>query len=672
MTAYSIDYQDDQRNNFEEQFIFGTSYVDPKMFAGRLGKKTVVVWKHLQRLQEKGSTSKTIHYVWCSINGTAKKLCMTHGEVAWAFKKLKHFDLIKPAPADLENELYIGWREHGDHDVYYRRIFGKPVTIFDSDRNRNQHTFRVPKSTEAKLREKSNHGGKRRGAGSKVTMVGRIEALKNLPQFADRRNLLTYFLKHFPDHDSDEIRATIFNERQPMLETFDPAPNDFKDTNSTNFVAKTRNTICESFPNQEDPGPESTTHRRTDCKENIIDSTTLLSESSIAAFANVAAALAFVTTKNLNKPFACDRPLSQVASQPSQAFSEAAPHTQSRDKKATVDENQDEGLNENLNLNENQDENQNENLVQIQSVNKGKTKTLVYVRPTRVAPQPSQAVGEATPHSRSLDKKAIACANETTSRLKASASRSASTHAEKFSREILRDGRIDFAALVPVPQEWPKLPASDSLPEMWPISEIISPPIQFPAVLTIFLPPPPKLPGDHDSDFDAEIVMSAYRAVSTRHTGKQSLVLTKAGAFRKSKFYRMALNLAAVLRKHDLAPMVWFEWSFGKWRDSQPPLNFLLSDLRVEKYFDWCEREMAALLLPRQILIPTFDALTRRCWALNQVFPLVAENQRKSVIEFFFPNRLFEKMLNQAKKDEEKIRETIKSYIVAGHDWIWG
>jgi len=621
MTAYSTDYQDDQRNNFEEQFIFGTSYVDPKMFAGRLGKKTVVVWKHLQRLQEKGSTSKTIHYVWCSINGTAKKLCMTHGEVAWAFKKLKHFDLIKPAPADLENELYIGWREHGDHDVYYRRIFGKPVTIFDSDRNRNQHTFRVPKSTEAKLREKSNHGGKRRGAGSKVTMVGRIEALKNLPQFADRRNLLTYFLKHFPDHDSDEIRATIFNERQPMLETFDPAPNDFR------------------FPNQEDPGPESTTHRRTDCKENIIDSTTLLSESSIAAFANVAAALAFVTTKNLNK-------------------------------KATVDENQNLNENENQDLNESQ--NQNENLVQIQSVNKGKTKTLVYVRPTRVAPQPSQAVGEATPHSRSLDKKAIACANETTSRLKASASRSASTHAEKFSREILRDGRIDFAALVPVPQEWPKLPASDSLPEMWPISEIISPPIQFPAALTIFLPPPPKLPGDHDSDFDAEIVMSAYRAVSTRHTGKQSLVLTKAGAFRKSKFYRMALNLAAVLRKHDLAPMVWFEWSFGKWRDSQPPLNFLLSDLRVEKYFDWCEREMAALLLPRQILIPTFDALTRRCWALNQVFPLVAENQRKSVIEFFFPNRLFEKMLNQAKKDEEKIRETIKSYIVAGHDWIWG
>jgi len=676
MTAYTIAYQDDQRNSFEEQFIFGTSYVDPKMFAGRLGKKAVVVWKYLQRLQEKGSTSKTIHYVWCSIKGTAKKLGMTHGEVAWAFKKLKHFDLIKPAPADLENELYIGWREHGDHDVYYRRIFGKPTTIFDSDRNRNQHTFRVPKSTEAKLREKSNHGGTRRGAGSKLTMLGRIEALKNLPQFADRKNLLIYFLKNFPDQDSDENRAAIFSERPPMqtpkIETFDPSPNDFKDINSTNFGQKTYNTICEPNPNQEDTGSESTTHRRTDCKENRIVSTTLLSESSIAAVANVAAALAFVTTKNLNDPSTSFIRPTQVASQPSQPVGEAAPQTNSRDKKANAGENQD--LNENLNLNlvenlnEDQNEDQNEDLVQIQSIDNDKTKTFVCTRPIRVASQPSQSVGEAAPHSRSRsqsrDKVDDVSETKTTSRQKASAPRS---------REFLSDGRIDFAALAPIPQSWPKLPASDSLPEMWPISETISHPIQFPAALSVFLPPPPKLPGDRDSDFDAEIVMSAYRAVSTRHTGKQSLVLTKAGTFRKSKFYRMALNLASVLRRHDLAPMVWFEWSFGKWRgDSQPPLNFLLSDVRVEKYFDWCEREMGALLMPRQILIPTFDALTRRCWALNQVFPLVDVNQRTSVIEFFFPNHLFEEMLHQAKKDEEKIRETIKSYIVAGNDWIWG
>jgi len=697
MTAYTIAYQDDQQNILEERYIFGSAFVDPQLFSNRLGKKTVRIWKFLQRLQAKGSVSKKIHYVYCSINGTARKLGMTHSEVAWAFEKLKKFDLLTPAPADLENELYIGWREHGDHDVYYRRVYGKEITKFDSDQNCNRSVFQIPKSAETKLREKSNHGGKRQGAGPQATILGRIEALKNLPQFADRRNLLIHFLKNFPDQDSDENRAAIFSERQPMLETFEPSPKGLEDINSTNFEQKTYNTVCETNPSQSRTGSDSTTYQIEDLETNRRAITSLSTNSSreemFVAVANVAAALVFVTTKNLD---AC-RPLSQVASQPSQAFGEAAPQPYSRDKKDGVAQSRDKNQDENLN--ENQDENLNENLVQIQSVNDDENQTLIAYRPTRVATQPSQVDGAkpqtAIESQSTRDEVDDARASETTSRLKASASRvradeekvlrATNTDLKKGLRaapsnekgvpraEILRDGRLDFAALVPLPTDWPALPALVALPETWTSSpdEVSTP--SLPLSLEIWLPPPPTLPDGHDSDLDAELVMSAYRAVSTRHMGKQSLTLTKKGALKKSKYFQMAVTLASVLRKHDLAPMVWFEWSFGKWRgDSQPPLNFLLSSTRVEKYFDWCEREMSAFAPPRRVRAPSIDALSLRCWMLQEILAQVSTTQRKSVIEFFFPNHLFEEMLEQAKKDREKIRETIKFYMAGGRAWIWG
>lgn len=706
MNAYSTAYQDDQQNSLEERYIFGSAFVEPKLFSHRLGKKTVHVWKFLQRLQAKGSTSKKTHYVWCSINGVAKRLGMTHSEVAWAFTKLKKFDLLTPAPADLENELYIGWREHGDHDVYYRRVYGKEITKFDSEQNCNRSVFQIPKSAETKLREKSNHGGTRKGAGPQATILGRIEALKNLPQFADRRNLLIYFLKNFPDQDSDENRAAIFSERPPMLETFEPSPKVLEDINSTNFGQKTYNTVCEINPSQACTGSESTTYQRTDLKNNKESITSLSTNSSreemFVAVANVAAALVFVTTKNLNETLTACRPLSQVASQPSQAVGEAAPQTNSQDKKdgeaQSRDKNQDENQDQNLNFNENL----NEDLVQIQSVNEndGEAQTLIAYRPTRVAPQPSQVDGAepqtAIESQTTRDEVDDVSASETTSRLKASAPR-LRADAEKVSRatntdlregfrappsdlrgvpraEILRDGRLDFSALVPLPTDWPALPAPASIPETWASStdEDVAAP-SLPLSLETWLPPPPTLPDGHDSDLDAEVVMSAYRAVATRHMGKQSFTLAKKGMLKKSKYFQMAVSLASVLRKHDLAPMVWFEWSFGKWRgDSQPPLNFLLSSVRAEKYFDWCEREMSALTEPRKIRVPSFDALSRRCWMLQETLAQVSKSQRRSVIEFFFSNHLFEEMLEQAKKDREKIRETIKFYMAGGRAWIWG
>lgn len=194
--------------------------------------------------------------------------------------------------------------------------------------------------------------------------------------------------------------------------------------------------------------------------------------------------------------------------------------------------------------------------------------------------------------------------------------------------------------------------------------------------LRLVTPPPPRLNRNDTPERHAYLLMRWYEGACRSVLGKEP------GTFKRyrqgpaaSPHFALLTEAAAAFVKHDVAPAAWCAFSADVWRRMEnkglPPLKFVFSAKRVEERAGWYRSEESNYSGGRVLWTPTAREFATRQANMRCVPSRIqTEEELKTWVEKYFPNKRYQELLTQIREETSRLRDELASAVELGN-WLW-
>lgn len=204
----------------------------------------------------------------------------------------------------------------------------------------------------------------------------------------------------------------------------------------------------------------------------------------------------------------------------------------------------------------------------------------------------------------------------------------------------------------------------------------------YPTLKLIRVPAPPEL-DQHGSDEDhfRQIASTWTKALEARYGGR-CFVFSKAMRNpKKSKYYKALTKAAQQFVAHEISPAAWIAFSFDVWHeygkhphDDPPPIPWVFDVKRISERRGWFRREAARYRGGRLLFSKAHRELVTRYTHMQSALaglPIKSTDAEvKQTIEKYFPENLYNDLLNRANAVAEDIQKKLYDCLRSG-DWLW-
>ena len=190
------------------------------------------------------------------------------------------------------------------------------------------------------------------------------------------------------------------------------------------------------------------------------------------------------------------------------------------------------------------------------------------------------------------------------------------------------------------------------------------------------VPPPLELPDDVQGLDAAWWLAKAFRGAVESRYKKRCWVLPSVAKLEKSKYLKLLVEAAELLRDYMAPPAAWASFSVDLWRKheigkGQPRLNWVYSLKRIEEQHSWGRRE--GYISRRAIYPKAAQVLMVRYRCMRVALANVGAQTRQevqSVVEQWFPDDLYERLGQAARERAADDQRRINAAAARG-DWMW-
>ena len=189
------------------------------------------------------------------------------------------------------------------------------------------------------------------------------------------------------------------------------------------------------------------------------------------------------------------------------------------------------------------------------------------------------------------------------------------------------------------------------------------------------VPPPLELPDDVQGLDAAWWLAKAFRGAVESRYKKRCWVLPSVVKLEKSKYLKLLVEAAELLRDYMAPPAAWASFSVDLWRKheigkGQPRLNWVYSLKRIEEQHSWGRRE--GYISRRAIYPKAAQVLMVRYRCMRVALADVGAQTRQevqSVVEQWFPDGLYERLGRAARERAADDQRRINAAAARG-DWM--
>lgn len=193
------------------------------------------------------------------------------------------------------------------------------------------------------------------------------------------------------------------------------------------------------------------------------------------------------------------------------------------------------------------------------------------------------------------------------------------------------------------------------------------------------VPPPPPLDPKLDRVDQVAVLARAYRTAVTEKFRIPCMTLANATRLEGRREYKPLAAAADLMVKHSVIPIDWILWSFGVWKhyglnaeskrpDGPPPITWVFSPARIEKWHGWFHAEHGTSRGGAVIPIPALRELYA-CFEKVR-FALIRGESQSEAVTRYLPREKYEALLATARAEAAEAILNINRRLQAGH-FIW-
>lgn len=187
------------------------------------------------------------------------------------------------------------------------------------------------------------------------------------------------------------------------------------------------------------------------------------------------------------------------------------------------------------------------------------------------------------------------------------------------------------------------------------------------------VPSPLYLDKKEPADKRVERLLGIYRAVVKARTGKPCWI----GARGATRYRRALVESAEALVKADIPPYAWVLFCCDVWRryvkgsGDRPPLPWVFSPKRIDRWKGWYGREAASYGGGRMVMGPVLRSLLQRDAAMRCELAGAADAEAtSSIVERHFPEG-YAQAMRAARLEANELRARLWQQIARG-EVLWG
>jgi len=181
------------------------------------------------------------------------------------------------------------------------------------------------------------------------------------------------------------------------------------------------------------------------------------------------------------------------------------------------------------------------------------------------------------------------------------------------------------------------------------------------------IPPPPQLDPALSDNEKLAYLANCYRQAVENRTGKKCWLYARKGQIQKHPRRRALLAAAALMIEHGIPPSAWAAFACDVWtrygRAGYAPIAFVFAPKFVDEKKDWYGREALSYSGGQVLMGPKMKALAER-FELMRLEAMRSSTATPKVFKRWFPGKLYERMLTEAKEEAARhwaeIRKAVK------------